>query len=349
MSNLKYFYGSFVITFIGLVAGFFIGGLEAVYLVIVLTLLEVSLSFDNAVVNAKVLAKMDPVWQKRFIYYGLPIAVFGMRLIFPIALVAMTTSMGFIEVSKVAMNDPEAYQKSLLEGFPMIAAFGGSFLLMVFLDFFFDEDREVKWIKTIEENKVITGMGSVNNVELVIATTVGLILTYFTQDYKVAIAFSAGVLLHSMLNILDEKFSPDENEGGLNNVTKSGIIGFIYLEFLDASFSFDGVIGAFAISTNIFIIMIGLGVGAMFVRSLTIFFVEKKTLSEFIYLEHGAHYAIGFLAFIMFFKIFVHIPEWITGTVGIAFIVAAFTHSHYFNKNTIEVMTEKEEPKEEEK
>ena len=93
------------------------------------------------------------------------------------------------------------------------------------------------------------------------------------------------------------------------------------------------VVGAFAISTNIIIIMIGLGIGAMFVRSLTIMFVERKTLGKYIYLEHGAHYAIGFLASILLLKIFIHIPEWFSGSVGIIILAISFVHSVVNNKN----------------
>ena len=328
---MKHFYSSFVIAFIGLALGYFIGGFEALYLVLVLSLLEVSLSFDNAVVNAKVLETMDPVWQKRFILFGMPIAVFGMRLIFPIALVALTTTLTFIDVGKMAIYHPEQYRDALHHGFPMIAAFGGSFLLMVFMDFFFDNEREVRWIKQIENNKAILGLSKIDNIELVLAIIVGIILTSTTESYHVAIAYSCGVVLHSLLNIMDEIFSPEgDDASGLSNVARNGLIGLLYLEVLDASFSFDGVIGSFAISMNIFIIMIGLGVGAMFVRSLTIYLVEKKTLKEFVFLEHGAHYAIGFLAITIFLKIFIEIPEWLTGSVGIFFILTAFIHSQLY-------------------
>ncbi|HIO95776.1 MAG TPA: DUF475 domain-containing protein [Campylobacterales bacterium] len=110
------------------------------------------------------------------------------------------------------------------------------------------------------------------------------------------------------------------------------MMGFLYLEVLDASFSFDGVIGAFALSGDIFIIMIGLGIGAMFVRSLTLYMLEKKTLTEYRYLEHGAHYAILALAVIMLSKIFIHINEVIVGTVGISFIAVAVYHLIKANK-----------------
>jgi hypothetical protein len=111
------------------------------------------------------------------------------------------------------------------------------------------------------------------------------------------------------------------------DVVRSGAASFLYLEVLDASFSFDGVIGAFALSNNLFIIAVGLGIGAMFVRSLTIMLVEKETLASYRYLEHGAFYAIIALALMMFFNAVMHIPEVVTGLIGSGFIVWAFCDS----------------------
>jgi hypothetical protein len=190
---------------------------------------------------------------------------------------------------------------------------------MVCLDFFFDEDREEKWITFIEDSKLTHKLTSIANIELILAISIGLYLSLKTGDNGITIAYFSGVLLHSLLNSVDDLLS--------TNSVRSGMVGLIYLEILDASFSFDGVIGAFALSNDIFIIMVGLGIGAMFVRSLTIYFVEKKTLTEFIYLEHGALWAIGILALIMFLKMFIHIDEVITGTIGFALIVIAFIHS----------------------
>lgn len=311
---------------IGLIIAFFIGGTPAIYVTFLLIILEVSLSFDNAVVNAKVLETMEPVWQKRFIIFGMPIAVFGMRLIFPLAVVSIVTGMGMFETLQVAMNEPSEYEKILKATESTIFAFGGAFLLMVFLDFFFEE-RDVKWVTFVEGSKIVEKFSGVANIELIIAIIVGIALGHVTQNFGVVLAFMYGVLLHSLLGMLDHFLS--------SNTVKSGIAGFIYLEVLDASFSFDGVIGAFALTSNIFIIMIGLGVGAMFVRSMTIYFVEHKTLSEFRYLEHGAHYAIGILAVIMLMKITTHISEAITGTIGIGLIAIAFAHSIWENKKII--------------
>jgi len=190
---------------------------------------------------------------------------------------------------------------------------------MVFFDFIFDDDREEKWIKLIENSKTIENLSEINNIELIISIIVGLIIVYLTKDYAISLAYFSGVLLHSFIASLDELMNTDG--------VRSGIMGLLYLEVLDASFSFDGVIGAFALSNDIFIIMIGLGIGAMFVRSLTIYFVEKKTLTEFKYLEHGANYAIVTLAFVMFYKIFGDISEVIVGTIGVLFIGLSAWHS----------------------
>ena len=232
--------------------------------------------------------------------------------------------MGFIEAFNLALNEPQKYHHSLESTKELIYAFGGSFLLMVFLDFFFDEDREDKWIKVLEDNRVTDKIGSVNNIELMFALMLGLFLVNKTQNVSIAMAYFGGVLLHSLISSLDELLSTDG--------VRSGIMGFLYLEVLDASFSFDGVIGAFALSSDIFIIMIGLGIGAMFVRSLTLYFVEKKTLSEFRYLEHGAHYAILALAMVMFIKMFAEVSEIIVGTIGITFIAISLYHSIVENK-----------------
>lgn len=323
---MKFFNTSFILSIVGLVAAYFIGGINAAYVAFLLILLEVSLSFDNAVVNAKVLKDMDKVWQQRFITFGIPIAVFGMRLLFPLGIVALVTNMGLIETFYTALNNPIKYEHALKSAEHTIFAFGGAFLLMVFLDFFFEE-KEVYWIKKIENSKMVKKFSLLSNISLSIAIMAGLVLGHLTSSFEILLAYMYGVLLHAILQMIDDAFSAKS--------VKSGLAGLVYLEVLDASFSFDGVIGAFALSSNIFIIMIGLGAGAMFVRSITLYFVEKNTLSEYRYLEHGAHYAIGILAVIMLLKINVHIEEVITGTIGIGLIAIAFIHSIWENKKEL--------------
>jgi hypothetical protein len=267
-------------------------------------------------VNAKILKTMDEVWQKRFLTWGILIAVFGMRFIFPILIVAVAANMGIMETVNIALFEPDKYHEVLLSTEKLIYAFGGAFLWMVFSDFLFEE-KEVRWIKPIE--KTAEKFGKINNISLIIAIIIGIIVVYDAKDYKIAIAYFLGLLSYALLKGVNEALS---SEG-----IKSGLMGLIYLEVLDASFSFDGVIGAFAITPNIILIMIGLGIGAMFVRSLTIWMVKEGVLDEYKYLEHGAHYAIGVLAVIMLLKIFFHIGEVITGTLGLLLLGLAFIHS----------------------
>jgi len=323
---LKHFRSSIIVTIIGLLLALYIGGLHALYIVILLSILEISLSFDNAVVNVKVLETMEPKWQERFITYGIPIAVFGMRFLFPIVIVAVAGGLGLWETFDLAFNDAKGYHAKLTEVEELIFAFGGSFLLMVFLNFLFDTERKEQWIETIEDSDVIKGMGKISSIQMLISMAIGQTLVFITADYKIALAYFTGLVLYSIIASLDDLFN--------TNGVRSGVMGFLYLEVLDASFSFDGVIGAFAMSSNIFIIMIGLGIGAIFIRSLTLYMLRQKTLEEFRYLEHGAHYAILVLAVIMLVKIFFHVDELIIGTVGIAFIALSAYHSIKANKTS---------------
>lgn len=317
---MKYFAFSTFFALMGLVVAFvFLGGFEAAYIVFLLALLEVSISFDNAVINAKVLDGMDAKWRNRFIVYGIPIAVFGVRFILPILIVALASSRGFLEITQLALDDAQAYAALLQGVMGQIYAFGGAFLLMVFLEFFFDSEREITWISVLESHKLVHKMSRFAFIELLFAAIIGIILFAFSMDMSIGIAYFIGLALYAGIRGIDKAL--------VKTGAKSGMVGFLYLEILDASFSLDGVIGAFALSNNVFIIMIGLAIGAFYVRSLTIYFVEKKTLSEFIYLEHGARYAIFFLAVLMFIQIFQHIPESIIGSIGILIIAIAFVHS----------------------
>lgn len=322
-----YFLPAHIATVLAVVFTYFWLGLPSAYIVMLLCLLEISLSFDNAVVNAKVLEKMEPKWRRRFILWGIPIAVFGMRFAFPILIVAISSNLSIFNAFSLALVSPEMYHLALENSKETIFAFGGAFLLMVFLSFFFDEDREHKWISILESNIITQKLSTVSHIDVMIALAGGFILGYYTQDNSVTLAYLAGIILHEVISSLDDAFSA--------NGIKTGVMGFLYLEVLDASFSFDGVIGAFALSSNIFIIMIGLGIGAFYVRQLTLYFVDKGTLQEYRYLEHGAHYAIGALALVMFLKMFMHVNEILIGTIGIGLIIIALLHSIYENRKEI--------------
>ncbi len=333
-SYLSHFRGSFIVTFLGLALGAWIGWvytgttsgtLSFFFICLVLAALEISLSFDNAVVNANVLKDMDPVWQQRFLTWGILIAVFGMRILFPLIIVAIAAKTGPIEAIKLAATSPETYAKIMHDAHPDIAAFGGAFLLMVALTFFFDEGKDVHWIGALERRfgacSHLTGIAT--------AVCIGVILIvaqFYPGDQGGRFIVSAvyGLATFLVVDIIGDFLDSPQmgKEAG-----KAGLGAFLYLEVLDASFSFDGVVGAFALSHNLFIIAIGLGIGAMYVRSMTIMLVRNGVLAEFQFLEHGAFYAILVLAAIMFIQPLAHIPEVITGFIGVALIGAALWSS----------------------
>lgn len=314
------------------------GLLTALWLVVVLGILEISLSFDNAVVNAAVLRNMTEFWQKMFLTVGILIAVFGMRLVFPIVIVSVITGMSNMDVIHMALDDPERYGKVLTDAYPMIATFGGSFLFMVFLKFMLDPERDIHWLKPIEAR--LSALGKLESVAALIALCVVIITAMAIDEalqYKVLLSGVTGIVLFVGINTLDQLFEQrlkemtgeDHHGGGgaVSVVGKMGFSAFLYLEVLDASFSFDGVVGAFAVTRDVVIIMLGLAIGAIFVRSITIDLVKRGVLQEYVYLEHGAHYAIGVLSIIMFVGTQYHVPEVITGLIGVAFIVAAYMSS----------------------
>ncbi|MEY4617697.1 MAG: hypothetical protein RJB66_2657 [Pseudomonadota bacterium] len=325
---IRYFNSSIWVTVIGLALAAFVGweyqhstqgALEALFLAFVLSILEVSISFDNAVVNATVLKKMTPLWQHRFITWGMLIAVFGMRLVFPLIVVSVATSISPWEALKLAALSPDEYSKTMLTAHVPVSAFGGAFLMMVALKYFFDTSKEVHWIRLIE--RPLSKLGKMESIEIALVTLgLALMARWIPEHEKMSFLLAGlfGVITYIGVDGIGAFLSLSEDAE--QNVHRASAMMFLYLEVLDASFSFDGVIGSFAISNNLFIIAIGLGIGAMFVRSLTILFVEKDTLTEFRYLEHGAFYAILALAVIMFLNTVVPIPEVVTGIIGAAFI-----------------------------
>jgi len=344
---MRTFYLSMLVTLIclGLASywGYHNNGIHGIWpaltLVTILGIMEVSLSFDNAVVNAAVLKEMDAMWRQLFLTVGIIIAVFGMRLVFPILIVAVAVDQGMVEVAKLAIRQPDVYAEHLRASHTAIAAFGGTFLLMVFLSFLFDESRKLHWLGRIEEK--LAKLGKVDSIAIIVSLVVLMGLREYlpideAQKSTMFLAGVGGVVLYVIVDSLSSFFETEDQDHTIAlSAKRSGVMGFIYLEILDASFSFDGVIGAFAITRDVVIIMLGLAIGAMFVRSMTVYLVEKGTLDEYVFLEHGAHYAIGVLALIMLYSIYHEVPELFTGLIGVAFIVAAVISSVLHKKKQI--------------
>jgi hypothetical protein len=388
---LRTFGWSFGITAAGLALAGVLWGWKGLAIVAILSVLEISLSFDNAVINAGILRKMNAFWQKMFLTVGVLIAVFGMRLIFPIIIVAITAKLSPWEAVRVAINDHDRYEALVTNAHPAIAAFGGLFLLMIFLDFIFEE-RDITWLGWLERplaklgkldmlsvvialvalliaaTTVATGVplhgghGTIDKGETVLLAGVGGLLTYLVVG---------GVSGYFEDRLDDEEEGDEDAEGGddaqgaereepaIGSPVRTGpstgqVVGlagkaaffmFLYLEVIDASFSFDGVVGAFAVSNDIFEIALGLGIGAMYIRSLTVFLVRKGTLDDYVYLEHGAHYAIGALAVILLITIKYDVSEVITGLVGVVLIAASYWSSVVRNRRLGEESEQSDENK----
>jgi len=356
---VKTFGWSIAITIGALIVAFFYGGVHALALTAILGVLEISLSFDNAVINARILERMSAFWQKLFLTVGILIAVVGMRILFPLVIVGIAAQMNPFQALDLALqggsiDTPGTYAHILHEAHPQIAAFGGIFLLMIFLDFMF-EDRDLRWLSVLE--KPLAKVGKLSGASLVVGLGGLVAVAQFAGEDQAAVLVSGilGMVTYFLVTGLgalfavddtdhDGEIDPDEVDvrakkiAGKRNpvgkaVGRAALFLFLYLEVIDASFSFDGVIGAFAITADPIIIALGLGaIGAIFVRSLTVYLVQKGTLDEFEYLDHGAHWAIGALAIILLLTISIDINEVITGLIGVVFIVAAFLSSLRRNK-----------------
>ncbi|WP_419994625.1 DUF475 domain-containing protein [Streptomyces boninensis] len=365
---------SFGVTVAGLAAAAYFWGWQGFAVVAILSILEISLSFDNAVVNAGVLKKMNAFWQKIFLTIGILIAVFGMRLVFPVVIVAVTASLNPIDAVQLAIDNPDKYEQLVTDAHPAIAAFGGMFLLMIFLEFIFD-DHEHKWLTWIE--KPLSRFGRIDAISvcialialLVSATTIATTAAqhggaHVDKSGTVMLAGIAGLITYLIVGGLsshfehkieeDEEREHEEEEAAKRAGKQPTVVGlagkaaffmFLYLEVLDASFSFDGVIGAFAITNHIFWMALGLGIGAMYVRSLTVYLVREGTLDDYVYLEHGAHYAIGALAVLLMVTIKWHIHEVITGLIGVGLIAASFYSSVRRNRRIAAEEGDGEDPK----
>lgn len=337
---MGYFRWAFVCTAAGLVlawwfgwstTGTLAGALSFLFVGTVLAILEISLSFDNAIVNANTLKTMDPVWQRRFLTWGILIAVFGMRLVFPLAIVAVAAHIGPIAALRLAIAEPDEYARIMDEAHLAIVAFGGTFLMMVALDYFIDERKDVDWFRMLERR--LRRWASIKGLEftLVLAVVLGFSMAlpeHETGTFLFAAIF--GLVTYMLMRILGQVL--DAPRQTVTTAGKAGLGAFLYLEVLDASFSFDGVIGAFALTKNLILIAIGLGIGAMYVRSMTIMLVERETLTQFRYLEHGAFYSILALSLIMFAQSVVHIPEAVTGLIGAGLIGVALWSSIRYNR-----------------
>ncbi|PIT70718.1 DUF475 domain-containing protein [Bartonella tribocorum] len=334
------FFFTIVGVFLGGAIGWFetgsiIGFLKYFFICCVLGVLEISLSFDNSIINARILGKMDPLWRRRFLIWGILIAVFGMRIVFPLLVVVIAVGINPIAAVKLAIGEPHRYAEVLTDAHMGIAAFGGTFLMMVGLKYFFDSEKEVHWLHVIE--RPAQRFGALVGIDIAIILILILFVSgKIVSEDKVTFLLAALYGLLTFIGVEAVGHLLDAPKKTLTSVAQGGVGAFLYLEVLDASFSFDGVVGAFAFSHNLFIIAIGLGIGAFYVRSMTIMLVESGTLLHYRYLEHGAFYAILVLAVIMYLQTIMSVPEVLTGLVGVCIIGMALYSSIRFKRRQLD-------------
>ncbi len=309
--------------------GHFYGAeLQFVLSAIIIASLEISLSFDNAVINASKLKTMPVIWRRRFLTWGILIAVFGMRFVFPIAIVAVFSGISCMGVLDMALHDAKQYEFYLAQSHIGISSFGGTFLMMLFFEFMFDSNKQTHWIAPAE--KLLKKIGRVKFAPLLCTVAALAIVEIFIPEHERLVSISAGlsgIIIHLLIHGISEKLESMAARKNAFALKHAGLAAFLYLELIDASFSLDGVLGAFALSRDVVVITIGLCIGAFFVRSITLLLVQKKTLEKLVYLTHGAYWAIGSLAAIMLISTIQAVPEAVTGGLGMALIIASLLSS----------------------
>lgn len=311
----------------------FYNGIGAFVTVIILTLLEVTFSFDNAVINSRILVTLSKFWQTLFLTVGIILAVFVVRFLVPIFIVAVTAGVGFGQVIDLALHHPESYAHHLHKAAHIIDAFGGTFLLLVGASFFIDAGKKLHWIRKVEVPLARAGKLKYFTVLTMIVMTA---IIYWVNSFRyepsernaILLAGIVAITLHVLMEFFDKLSNGQQKSTVKHKVGMAAFISFMYLQLLDSSFSLDGVIGAFAITSSVVLIAAGLGAGAVWVRSMTIHMVRAGTLAKYRFLEHGAHWAILALGAIMLIRLYgIELPEWATGSVGLLFIAFAIYSS----------------------
>lgn len=338
---MKHYFGAILIAVLAIAAGAILGGPTMAVQVALLSVLEVSFSFDNAVVNAAVLQNWRAYWQRLFVLVGMPIAVFGMRFAMPIGIVSMILRESPAHVFTLAVHQPQVYAAALRASHDNVAAFGGAFLLLIALNYFLDSEKDAHWLRWIEAPLTRLGQFEAIQVGLALLAVAGASL-FVAEASRASFLLSGvgGVVAYVAVEALSSLLGGEGVEGGdeadagqtAAKFIKAGIGGLLYLEILDASMSFDGVIGAFAVSRNIFVIMLGLGTGAMFVRSMTLHLVQSGKLAELRYIEHGAFWSILGLAALLLASVHVQIPDAVSAVFGAVVLGAAYASSLWANR-----------------
>lgn len=304
--------------------------------VIGLCLFEVIVSIDNAIINAEVLSKMSPKARKWFLFWGILFAVFAIRGLLPWLIVWLATpGIGPIEAFTAAFSSDPSVLTAVEASAPLLLMGGGIFLLFLFLHWLFLEEKHfgLPAEKFIARN----GLWFFAVVSLILSTIV-----WYALKISDMVAFSAVIGSTAFFIVHGFKQNAEESEKALIQGTteKSDLAKVFYLIIIDATFSIDGVVGAFAFTTIVPLILIGNGLGALIVREITI--RNITSINKYKYLKNGAMYSIFFLGSIMIYDAFGHhIPFWVSPLITIS------TVGFFFLKSKVELDKEDKPEKKE--
>ena len=286
-----------------------------IVIILGLCLFEVISSVDNAIINAEVLTTMQPKARKWFLVWGILIAVFLIRGLLPWIIVWSTVpSLGFIGSFTATFSSDPSVHSAIQTSTPILLTGGGTFLIFLFFHWLFLEDKHFGLIgeKFFYSNGVW------------FYAVVSIILTFIiwlTLNVNPLMAFGAVIGSTAFFIIHGFKQNAEENERKLTDTSISDVSKILYLEIIDATFSIDGVLGAFAFTLSVPLILIGNGIGAFVVRQLTLGNIDR--IKKYVFLKNGAMYSILFLGIIMLLNSFGYeIKSWVSPLM--TFIVVGF-------------------------
>ncbi len=280
-----------------------------------LVLFETISSIDNAIINAEVLSTMSMKARRWFLVYGLFVAVFVVRGVLPWMIVWIATpELGPIgALTATFSNDPrvlEAIERSA----PILLSGGGTFLIFLFLHWLFVEPKHFG----LRGERFILRKGVWF---YAVASVMLLLIVWLTMNRDPLMAFGAVVGSTAFFIVSGFRMNAESAEKRLASGSMSDWSKIFYLEIIDATFSIDGVVGAFAFTLSVPLILIGNGIGAFVVRELTIRHVEE--VKRYPFLKNGAMYSIAVLGAIMLLDSFgIAIPVWASPVI--TFVIVGF-------------------------
>jgi hypothetical protein len=296
--------------------------INAILIILGLAVFEIVSSIDNAVINAEILDTMSPKGRRWFMLWGFLFAVFMVRGLLPWAIIWGTNpTLGPIGAFLATFSSDPLVAESIARSAPLLLAGGGIFLVFLFLHWLFLEPKEIGLYHERFFLKQGVWFYGVSAVILSVVVWYGLKLNPI-MAFGAVIGSTAFFLMHGFKENA-ERAEADLKKG---DSKRSDLSKIFYLEIIDASFSIDGVLGAFAFTFSVPYILIGNGIGAFILRKLTVRNID--TIKKYIFLKNGAMYAIGALSVIMVLGAFGHkIPEWVSPAVMLLIVGFFFIKS----------------------